>query len=121
MAASKLPAKQICEILNGMMNKEDGFLDSLLGRVSVTGELAELSDVSCNKLDKGYDSSPLGFINALSDSEIGLFTADDKSKRFILKRDADKVIDAEWDKYESDLKEFNEKYGTNHKPAKREK
>lgn len=113
----KISAQQVCDILNQNL-KTKGFLESIRGRVGVTSDVADNSDVMCSVIDGGFDSSPLGFIQALIDEPICLII-NKGEECFQLLGDAKEATAETWDKYESDVKNFNELHGTDHKPCAR--
>jgi len=78
MAAKKINAQQVCDILNENA-KHTGFTSAFRARIEVSEDLAINSDVSCLGSNDGFTSSALGFINAIVDDPICmLITNDDK-------------------------------------------
>lgn len=117
----KIPAQDICDILNSMMSI-DGFKEALRSRVKVTGDVAHDSDVNCSPCDNGYNSSPLGLIQALSDEVIVLTCTESHDLDFDKAYPMSVAINnynSDYDKYLLLLNEYNSKHGTDHKPEKR--
>ena len=113
----KVSAKDVCDELNLMLIGGDKVFESILSRINVTESVALNTDISCSSLGNGkFDTSCLGFINGLLDETICYI---DGEECFKLVSDANKELDAAWDKYLFDIKELNEKHGTSHKPEKR--
>ena len=116
----KISAQHVCEELNKMMYKNDGFTKSLQSRISVSESIAVNTDVCCSVVEGGFDTSALGFINALTDEPICLFiSSKGKDDIFCTVADAEKTCDNEWDEYKKALNAYNEKHKTNHEPEKR--
>lgn len=115
----KLPAQQVCDILNA--NKDvKGFCEAMRGRVPVTEEVARDTDVSCSVIEGGFDSSFLGFLNLLVDKPVcGVIGDSGEILRFSLV-DGERIkFTEEWDKYEKDVEDYNEANEMDIKPEPR--
>ncbi len=75
---NKIDADLICKLLNDMLSGNPEIKKEIVSRVPVSSLTALNTNVNCTDLgDDKYDSSPLGFINALSDEVIGMLTVGD--------------------------------------------
>ena len=110
----------VCNKLNEMLGKDDGFVDALTYRIPINDQLASNPAVNCTKIESGYDTSALGFINSiLCGSAIALELDNDEPIRFLMMSDGSDTLDLAWEKYYEDLRAYNEKHGTDHKPEAR--
>lgn len=116
----KISAQHVCEELNKMMNSNDDFKSSLQSRIVVSESIAINTDVCCSVIEGGFDTSALGFINALTDEPICLFiSSKDEPDVFCTVAFAKETCDAEWDEYIKALNAYNKEHETNHQPEKR--